>query len=93
MMMEHYDIDKIVCPWCTSIHDCAANVNGEGAPEDGNINLCIRCECISIYDSTLPGGLRLPTPIEMSEAMEDEDVQRALWALNRSHYLIKKGNN
>jgi len=94
MTMEHFDVGMIRCPWCTAVHDCAADVQtNERPPEDGDTNICIRCESISIYDSTVPGGLRLPTDKELVEALDDKDVQRALWALNRSHYLIKKGNN
>jgi hypothetical protein len=94
MTMEHFRIDKIICPWCTSIHDCASGIEAnERPPEDGDTNICIRCECISIYDSTVPGGLRLPTDVELVEAMDDEEVQKTLWALNQTHYLIKKGTN
>jgi hypothetical protein len=91
--MEHHKVGTLRCPWCTAVHDCASNVNGTGGPEDGNINICFNCESISIYEREAPGGLRLPTKEEFDDAMEDKDVQKALWALSRSHYLIKKGNN
>ena len=93
MTMEHHRIGTVHCPWCAAVHDCASNVMGEGAPEDGNINICINCESISVYDSEAPGGLRLPTKEEFDEAMAAEDVQKALWAISRSHYLIKKESN
>lgn len=93
-MLDHYRIDKITCPWCAVVHDCASPASDEpGAPENGNINICINCECISVYDNTVPGGLRIPTDEEHTEAMQNPDVKKALVALRRSHYLIKKGSN
>ena len=94
MMLEHYDVGKIVCPFCAVIHDCAMSAGPEpGAPEDGNINICINCEQVSVYEQEAPGGLRPPTPEELEEALQQDEVQKALWALRRSHYVIKKENN
>lgn len=93
-MLEHYDVGKIVCPWCAVIHDCAMGVTDDpGAPEDGNINICINCERISVYHRESRGGLRIPTDKELAEAMQQKEVKKALWAIKRSHYHIKKGSN
>lgn len=92
-MLDDYST-ALVCPHCAAIHEASLRAStDEGAPEDGNISICVRCEALSIYDSTMPGGLRLPTGTETAEAMQSKEVQRAMHALKRSHYLIKAALN
>ena len=92
-MLEHHDV-KVVCPWCASFHDCATEVSIEpGAPENGSYNVCIKCSRISVYDTEVPGGLRLPSPEELESALQDTEVCKALWAIRRSHYHIKRKAN
>lgn len=91
-MLEDHDI-QVICPWCASFHDCATEVSEPGAPENGSINICIKCSRISMYDSEAPGGLRIPTEEEMTDAMADLDVVKALWAVRYSHYHIKRKAN
>jgi hypothetical protein len=93
-VIEHYDMGRIVCPYCAVIHDCAMNVGPEpGAPEDGNVNVCIKCGRISLYHKDTPGGLRVPTDAEYVEASADPDVKRAMFAVRQTNYLIKKRSN
>jgi len=95
MAIEHHDLgeNKITCPWCAAIHDCAMNTGAEpGPPEDGSINICINCERISVYEEKARGGLRLPTDDEHTEAMGNPEVLKALWALRRTHVMIQRSN-
>jgi hypothetical protein len=92
--IQHHDVGKIVCPYCASIFDCAMNVGPEpGAPEDSNINVCINCMRISLYHRDSPGGLRIPTDAEYVEASADPDVKKAIWAIRRTNYHIKRRSN
>jgi hypothetical protein len=93
-MTEIYYQTSIVCPHCASIHECATRANGEsGAPEDGNLNICFRCERMSIYDRKATGGLRPATSAEIVEAMQAPEVLKALDNLRMTHYQLKRASN
>lgn len=80
--MLHHRIDLLICPWCSVHHDCASEVTGESSPpEDGNINICFDCTGLSLYDSTVHGGLRKMTPEEQRQATADPDVRSAITAV------------
>ena len=91
--MTTYDV-AIVCPHCGSIHECSTRANGEeGPPEDGNLNICFRCELISIYDSSAAGGLRIATSSELVEAMQASEVLLALDRLRMTYIRLKMDQN
>jgi hypothetical protein len=51
------------CPFCGKVMDCASNIEGKGAPEPGDVSLCIYCGGVMIFDRELVG--RKPTDPEL----------------------------
>ena len=47
-------------------------------PENGNLNMCINCGAIAIFDDSYPDGARKPTPSENFELSRDQHIQRIL---------------
>jgi hypothetical protein len=93
-MKDSHDIGKVICPWCAAAHDSALNVGVDVTPpDDGDVNICINCVRISIYDEKVQGGLRSPTVEELHEAMMQPEVVFAMWAARRSHYQVKRASN
>lgn len=66
------------CRTCGSKVDDFTPVGDDDAvPEAGNVSVCLYCGTLSIY--TGEGlNLRMPTPEEMAEMAEDEDLQRTV---------------
>jgi hypothetical protein len=60
-----HDINS-VCPVCRASHDGMASTMGEREPQDGDVNVCIMCKGISVYDSSVPTKLRFPTDEELA---------------------------
>lgn len=83
-------IGWIMCPYCTVLHDGAMNVKDQALPVDGDANVCGKCFQVSIYDSTVQNGLRLPTPDEKDELMADPDIRRAISVARSSRHLIQR---
>jgi hypothetical protein len=85
-------IDWIVCPYCTVSHDGALNVDLEdGAPPvDGDANICGKCAHVSIYDSTVKGGLRLPTPEETETLSQEPEIVRAIQIAKQARWTIQR---
>jgi hypothetical protein len=59
-----YDILSI-CPICRAHHDGMANAMDERGPQNGDVNVCIVCKGISVYDTSVPTKLRFPTDEEL----------------------------
>ncbi len=60
-----FDIPS-VCPQCLAQHEAMGGMTGQQQPKDGDVNLCIVCHGLSVYDSSLPGRLRFPTDEELA---------------------------
>lgn len=75
-----HDVDS-VCPQCRAVHDGMANIESVAGPEDGDVNLCIVCRGISVYDSTVPTKLRFPTDEELDVFMRDPRIHQARAAM------------
>jgi hypothetical protein len=60
-----HDVDS-VCPICRAVHDGMASAMGEHEPKDGDVNICIMCKGLSVYDSSVPTKLRFPTDEELA---------------------------
>lgn len=73
--MEHPSI----CPYCGQRNDDAAHASGV-RPQDGDATMCWTCRCLGIFEASVPGGVRKPTPQEMAKLMADPDVQKVLAA-------------
>ena len=74
---------KTICWSCGFANNRQATVRGDdSAPVNGNVSICFQCGRPAIYDSTLVDNVRKPTPAEMDELMDDEDVIKAIWSIN-----------
>lgn len=60
--MNVIEVD-IVCPACGERHDASTQIGSDtsSGPKDGDFSACSSCGTMSVFDSTLDGGLRPPT--------------------------------
>lgn len=72
----------LTCPYCGKLNTHHTNTDGDKAPEDGDIAVCIDCGGAGIFDMH-ERCLRLPTEIEVGEMRESPEVRRviAAWLL------------
>jgi len=90
-MAESHKIAWIMCPYCTDLHDGTLHAGEEDAlPVDGDANVCGRCARVSIYDSTVPGGLRVPTAEEQEVIDNDEDIERAVHIVQVARIVVPR---
>jgi hypothetical protein len=80
----------IVCPYCGVIHDGAVNVEDQAAPTDGDYNVCGKCCRVTIYDSSVLNGLRLPTLDEQEEALANPDIKRAVSIARSVRHIVQR---
>jgi hypothetical protein len=67
------------CPGCGALHDAATHVAGPPEdPDDGSAFICWDCGILAIFDSTVEGGVRLPTGDEHRTARAERNVALAL---------------
>jgi len=64
-----------VCPQCGAHHEAMANTVNNDAPSNGDVNLCVVCKGISIFDDSVPTKLRYPTDDELTEINKDPRIQ------------------
>jgi hypothetical protein len=69
-----FDIPS-VCPQCRAHHDAMAATTGQDGPSDGDVNMCVVCRGISVYDSSIPTKLRFPTDEELEAFSADPRLQ------------------
>ena len=79
-----------VCPVCRAHHEAMANTMDDRAPTDGDVNLCIVCHGISVYDSKVPTKLRFPTDEELVEIKADPHIAKVLRAMKITEIMIGK---
>lgn len=46
---KDFKVPPGTCPACGALHDGAANTTGQGAPEPGDLSICIRCGAAAQY--------------------------------------------
>ena len=70
--------DEVIstCPQCMAQHDRMSDVTGDHRPTDGDVNICIVCRGISVYDSNVPTLLRFPTDEELAEIINDPRISK-----------------
>jgi hypothetical protein len=83
-------IGWIMCPYCTVLHDGAMGLKDQALPVDGDANICGKCFQVSVYDSSAPHGLRLPTLDEKDELMADPEIRRAISIARSSRHIIQR---
>ena len=70
------------CPWCGTTHDRASNADGKaGAPEEGDVSVCIRCAGACVFDAKLK--LRKATGGELAELRANPAFRKAQWAVRQ----------
>jgi hypothetical protein len=65
------------CPFCGDHHDAvslAKRGDSHVLPNDGDRSLCFACGMFSIFDESVPGGMRKPTRREQREIEHDDDM-------------------
>jgi len=74
---------KSVCPFCRKKCDCASVMSQDEPvqPKNGDVSICIGCGCISIFDDTTTGDLRVPTIKELGDITNDTLVMSVLSAI------------
>jgi superfamily II helicase len=65
-----------VCPECLARHDRMTDVTGDHRPEEGDVNVCVVCKGISVYDSNVPTKLRFPTDEELAVIIKDPRISK-----------------
>lgn len=88
--ISSHRVGWIMCPYCTVLHDAATGLKDQPHPADGDCNVCGKCFQVSIYDSSAPNGLRLPTIEEREEVMADSEVRRAISVARSSRHIIRR---
>lgn len=90
--MKSHLIPWSICPSCGALTEAALNLEKD-APRssDGDIAICIHCAGVSVFDSTVTEGRRLPTEAEESALNVSESARRAV-ALARQ-YLAEKSSS
>src|SRR5712664_110300 len=81
-MAESTNIKPTLCPSCGYMHDrsCAINTDGKQVdPTEGAWSICIQCAQISAF--TADKSLRLLSPEERQEALQDWTVRRAILSI------------
>jgi hypothetical protein len=68
--MTEFETPRVPCPACGRPLDRASNPDGTGAPEPGDITVCLRCATTLLFDATL--GLKKPSDAEMVQIMLSE---------------------
>ena len=82
-MSEHRPWDhniNSVCPICRAVHDGMASMLDTRGPEDGDVNMCIFCGGVSIYQHDIEGRLRFATDEELVAINENPQMKLLLWA-------------
>lgn len=75
------------CPWCGYLVDAATNVTGEGAPEPGDLTLCVKCAMPAQFGPD--GRLAKVSDGEIRDGLSAEDfamfqkARRALLSMDR----------
>ncbi|MCY4471141.1 MAG: hypothetical protein OXC08_20690 [Thiotrichales bacterium] len=70
------------CPWCGKVQDRASNADGKaGAPEEGDVSVCIRCAGACVFDAKLK--LRKATGGELAELRANPAFRKAQWAVRQ----------
>lgn len=61
-----------VCPVCGDTHYFATAIDKvKKAPREGDATICISCGTWCLFESSAPGGLRLPTDQEQNVMRHD----------------------
>lgn len=71
-----YHVPNARCPSCNTELDFAENVDGGGAPEAGNISVCIQCAAVLVFNDDL--SFRVPTDEDWQEIKSDLSCLRNL---------------
>lgn len=79
--MSHYPT-HLVCPHCLVETDCVMPLLEEQGPKPGDRSVCPYCAKVSIF--TVGLTLRRATPDEVSDAMDDPVIERAVTVVQRS---------
>lgn len=66
-----------ICPACRRNNKLVTGNDGK-FPENGDANVCWRCQIVSVFQLDLPGRLRLPTDEEQAAFMADPNVRMVL---------------
>jgi hypothetical protein len=67
------------CPHCGSVNDRASGLGHDntGGPVDGDVSLCFQCAEFGVFDRSVPGGVREPTPEEVADIRSEASAMRA----------------
>jgi hypothetical protein len=60
------------CPYCARPYNRHRTIEGQGAPEPGDVSICIGCGEVCIFNESL--RLRRPTQAERRDALADRNV-------------------
>lgn len=77
--MKDYDTALTACPYCGKPVDAAMAVDGDRAPEVGDIAVCIKCGTLAVYRMNLT--LRRPTEQERRAFSLRHEVLRTQLAI------------
>ncbi|MEJ6847493.1 hypothetical protein V3589_14895 [Sinorhizobium fredii] len=55
---------ETICPFCAQRYDAASAIAGNADPVNGDVTLCMNCGEWSMFDASVPGGLRKPSDSE-----------------------------
>jgi len=75
------------CWNCGREHNaCGSPDEPDRVPENGDVHFCIECGELAIFDSTMPDGIRKPSPSERDEMVKQENIirMRLVWERARN---------
>ncbi len=85
-----YDIHKaekpLTCLGCGAKLDGAMHIGDEiHKPEPGDVSICMHCRALTIYEAE---GFRYPTDKELTKILSQENIQKAIRALELFHQQV-----
>jgi hypothetical protein len=70
---QSHRFDPVTCPYCSTVLDGQAQIDGDDLPDPGSIAVCLYCSMISVF---IEGpALRKPTDEEQAEFDVDKRLQ------------------
>lgn len=73
------------CPNCKRLTECQSSIDGDHIPVEGDISVCLYCQCILVFDQDL--YTVNPSRKQIDELKEDKE----LWSkIHKLRYYIKE---
>lgn len=84
-MATQYRTKNADCPKCGRGNDRSTGMEGDEAPNPGDVSVCFGCHFVGIYADDL--SIREPTDAEKKELKEPENAKRVAAVIRRIREL------